>query len=49
MTRFPRSATGRIRKTYTPSTKVSLSSLKRITSTMALFIADWCGLEPIAK
>jgi acetylornithine deacetylase len=29
--------------------RVSLSSLRRITSTMALFIADWCGLEPIAK
>lgn len=29
--------------------RVSLSSLKRITSTMALFIADWCGLEPIAN
>jgi acetylornithine deacetylase len=27
--------------------RVSLASLKRITSTMALFIADWCGLEPI--
>ena len=27
--------------------RVSLSSVKRITSTMALFIAEWCGLEPI--
>jgi acetylornithine deacetylase len=27
--------------------RVSLASLKRITSTMALFVADWCGLEPI--
>lgn len=27
----------------------SLSSLKRITSTMVLFVADSCGLEPIAK
>ncbi len=26
---------------------VSLSSLKRITGAMALFIADWCGLEPV--
>jgi acetylornithine deacetylase len=29
--------------------RVSLSSLKQITSTMALFIADWCGLETIAS
>ncbi len=28
--------------------RVSLASLKRITTTMALFIADWCGLEAIA-
>jgi acetylornithine deacetylase len=26
---------------------VSLSSLKRITGTIALFIADWCGVEPV--
>lgn len=26
---------------------VSVSSLKRITTTMALFIAEWCGLEPV--
>ncbi|HEX7390933.1 MAG TPA: ArgE/DapE family deacylase, partial [Acidiphilium sp.] len=26
---------------------VSLSSIKRITGAMALFIAEWCGLEPI--
>jgi acetylornithine deacetylase len=25
---------------------VILSSLKRITTTMALFIAEWCGVEP---
>ena len=27
---------------------VSLSSLKRITGTMALFVAEWCGVEPRA-
>jgi len=27
--------------------RVSLSSLKRVTQTIALFIADWCGLEPV--
>ncbi|MBV8839252.1 MAG: ArgE/DapE family deacylase [Alphaproteobacteria bacterium] len=27
--------------------RVSLASVKRITSTIALFVADWCGLEPI--
>jgi acetylornithine deacetylase len=27
---------------------VSVSSLKRITATMALFVAEWCGVEPIA-
>lgn len=27
--------------------RVSISSLKRITTTMALFVADWCGVEPI--
>lgn len=26
--------------------RVSLSSIKRVTGTLALFIADWCGLEP---
>ncbi len=26
--------------------RVSLSSLQRITGVIALFIADWCGLEP---
>ena len=28
---------------------VSLSSVKRITGTIALFIAEWCGTEPIAE
>ena len=28
--------------------RVSLTSLKRITGTMALFVAEWCGVEPIA-
>ncbi len=28
--------------------RVSLSSLRRVTGAIALFIADWCGLEPIA-
>lgn len=27
--------------------RVSLTSLKRITGTMALFVAEWCGLETI--
>ncbi len=27
--------------------RVSLASLKRITGTMALFVAEWCGLETI--
>ncbi|MBV9077066.1 MAG: ArgE/DapE family deacylase [Methylobacteriaceae bacterium] len=27
---------------------VSLSSLKRITGAMALFVAEWCGVEPLA-
>lgn len=27
--------------------KVSLSSVKRITGAMALFVAEWCGLEPV--
>lgn len=26
---------------------VSLSSVKRITTAMALFIAEWCGVEPV--
>ena len=25
--------------------RVSLSSVKRVTGTIALFIAEWCGLE----
>lgn len=29
--------------------RVSLSSLERITVTMALFIAEWCGLEPVLQ
>jgi len=28
--------------------RVSLASVKRITGTIALFIAEWCGTEPIA-
>lgn len=28
--------------------RVSLSSVKRVTGTIALFIADWCGLEKVA-
>ncbi|KUL94072.1 acetylornithine deacetylase [Bosea sp. WAO] len=28
--------------------RVSLASLKRITGTMALFVAEWCGVEPVA-
>lgn len=27
---------------------VSLSSVRRITTAMALFVAEWCGLEPVA-
>ena len=27
--------------------RVSLASVKRITGTIALFVAEWCGLEPI--
>jgi acetylornithine deacetylase len=27
--------------------RVSLASLKRITGTMALFVAEWCGLESV--
>ena len=26
--------------------RVSLSSIERVTGTIALFIAEWCGLEP---
>jgi len=29
--------------------RVSLSSVKDITRTMALFIAEWCGTEPLAE
>jgi acetylornithine deacetylase len=28
--------------------RVSLASLQRVTGAIALFIAEWCGLEPIA-
>lgn len=28
--------------------RVSLSSLKRVTGAIALFIAEWCGVEPVA-
>lgn len=28
--------------------RVSLASVKRITGTMALFVAEWCGLEPVS-
>jgi acetylornithine deacetylase len=27
--------------------RVSLASVRRVTGTIALFIADWCGLEPV--
>ena len=27
--------------------RVSLASLKRVTTAMAFFIADWCGIEPL--
>lgn len=27
--------------------RVNLASLRRVTQTIALFIADWCGLEPL--
>ena len=27
--------------------RVSLASLKRITGAMALFVAEWCGVEPV--
>jgi acetylornithine deacetylase len=26
---------------------VSLSSVRRVTAAMALFVAEWCGLEPV--
>ena len=26
---------------------VSIASLERVTATIALFIADWCGLERV--
>ncbi|WP_274425329.1 ArgE/DapE family deacylase [Chelativorans sp. YIM 93263] len=29
--------------------RVSLSSIKRVTGAIALFIADWCGIERIAE
>lgn len=29
--------------------RVNLASLRRVTQTIALFIADWCGLEPLAE
>ncbi len=29
--------------------RVSLESLKRVTGTIALFVASWCGLEPITR
>lgn len=29
--------------------RVSISSIRRVTTTIALFIAEWCGLEDIAK
>ncbi len=28
---------------------VSVASLKRITTAMALFVAEWCGTEPVTK
>jgi acetylornithine deacetylase len=28
--------------------RVSLASLKRITGTMALFVAEWCGVESVS-
>jgi acetylornithine deacetylase len=27
--------------------RVSLASVKRTTTAIALFIAEWCGLEPV--
>ena len=29
--------------------RVSLESLKRVTGTIALFVANWCGLEPLSR
>lgn len=29
--------------------RVSLPSVKRVTGTIALFIAEWCGLEPVTQ
>ena len=29
--------------------RVSLASLKRVTGTIALFVASWCGLEPLTR
>ncbi|GJE16082.1 ArgE/DapE family deacylase [Methylobacterium marchantiae] len=29
--------------------RVSLASVKRITTAMALFVAEWCGTEPLAR
>ena len=26
---------------------VDLESVRKVTQTLALFVADWCGLEPI--
>jgi acetylornithine deacetylase len=26
---------------------VSLGSVRRVTTAMALFVAEWCGVEPI--
>ncbi|CEJ14056.1 acetylornithine deacetylase [bacterium YEK0313] len=28
--------------------RVRISSIRRITGAIALFIAEWCGLEPVA-
>ena len=28
--------------------RVSLASVKRITGSMALFVAEWCGVEPVS-
>ena len=28
--------------------RISLASLKRVTATIALFIADWCGVEALS-
>ena len=29
--------------------RVSLASVKRTTTAIALFIAEWCGLEPVDR